>query len=241
MPLGVALSDLRYQLRAETYNSLLPAHGVSSIDLMNAILERSQRELWNLYVWPHLRYHVDQVWPAGQRYSVFPTTMPFDQIVEIWYQDNANTQWLPITFGFGNDLYAAMGSETQQSYPPRRWRNVVDVVSGLTVYDGKMELWPIPSQGFNMRFEGLAPLNPLKVDADKCMIDSTAIILTAASELLGQNKSEVAAAKGQKAQAYIRRLLGKGANKRRIIALGQGAPNYYYGNQPTSYLDYIPG
>ena len=30
MPLGVALSELRYELRAEIYSSLLPAHGLSA-------------------------------------------------------------------------------------------------------------------------------------------------------------------------------------------------------------------
>ena len=94
-----------------------------------------------------------------------------------------------------------------------------------------------------MRWHGQAPLNPLKVDTDKCMIDSTAIVLTCAAELLGAQKSEMAALKGQKAQAYIRRLLGRsGANKRDISALGQGRtvqPTHQSGATP--YLDYIPG
>ena len=94
-----------------------------------------------------------------------------------------------------------------------------------------------------MRWHGQAPLNPLKVDADQCMIDSTAIVLTCAAELLGAQKSEVASLKGNKAQAYIRRLLGRsGANKRDISAMGQGRaaqPTHYSGATP--YLDYIPG
>jgi hypothetical protein len=238
MPLGVPLSELRYQLRAETYNSLLPAHGVSSIDLMNAILERTQRELWNQYIWPHLKYHVDKPVTLGARYLDFDPTMPFENILTLWYQENANQQWMPIGYGFTNAQYAAYGGETGTGWPPQRWRNVVTVTGGLTDFNGKMELWPVLSQAGVIRFDGQAPLNPLKVDADKCMIDSTAIVLTAASEMLGQQKSEVAAMKGQKAQAYIRRLLAKlGANKREVRSLGAGN---YQTPGPTPYIDYVP-
>ena len=54
-----------------------------------------------------------------------------------------------------------------------------------------------PDPGRAHALEGQAPLNPLKVDSDKCMIDSTAIVMTAAAELLGAQKSETAALKGQ--------------------------------------------
>ena len=64
MPLGVALSELRYELRAEIYSSLLPAHGLSAVDMQNALLARTQRELWNLYAWPHLNYRIDLTVPA---------------------------------------------------------------------------------------------------------------------------------------------------------------------------------
>jgi hypothetical protein len=236
----VQLSDLRYQLRAETYNSLLPAHGVSSIDMLNAILQRTQRELWTQYWWPHLAYHVDVPAPVGTRFLNFDATMPFENIESLWFQQSPN-QWFLIDYGFGNEVYAYYGGEAGTGYPPQKWRNVVsvDAGTGLTNFNGQLEVWPILSQASTLRFQGMAPLNPLVVDSDKCMIDSTAIILTAAAELLGQNKSEVAALKGQKAQAYIRRLLAKlGANKRTIRSLGKGN---YYPPQPTPWIDYIPG
>ena len=117
-------------------------------------------------------------------------------------------------------------------------------LSGLTNLTGQAQIWPIPTQLSHMRWHGQAPLNPLKVDSDQCMIDSTAIVLTCAAELLGAQKSEVASLKGNKAQAYIRRLLGRsGANKRDISAMGQGrdgaADVQLQGATP--YLDYIPG
>lgn len=242
MPLGVALSELRYELRAEIYSSLLPAHGISAVDMQNVILERTQRELWNLYAWPHLNYRVDFDLPANAQYIDFDPTMPFENVLGLWrnYQPNTQQPWAPLRFGFEDWV-----NEQLTSYPPTRWRNVVNVdsTSGLTEFAGQAQIWPIPTILSHMRWNGQAPLNPLKVDTDKCMIDSTAIVLTAAAELLGAQKSEVATLKGQKAQAYIRRLLGRsGANKRDISAMGQGQraqPTNMGGATP--YLDYIPG
>jgi hypothetical protein len=242
MPLGVQLSDLRYELRAEIYASLLPAHGLSSVDMQNVLLERTQRELWNQYVWPHLRYTIDFTAPAATEFLAYDPTMPFENVISLWFNYNPSAQqpWKQLRYGFEDWI-----NETLTSYPPVRWRNVVtvDPATGLTNYTGKAQVWPIPSTQTSMRWLGQAPLNPLKVDTDKCMIDSTAIVLTVASELLGAQKSETAALKGQKAQSYIRRLIGRsGANKRDVSAMGQGtAAQPTYAQRATPYIDYIPG
>ena len=242
MPLGVALSELRYELRAEIYSSLLPAHGLSAVDMQNTILERTQRELWELYAWPHLKYRIDFDVPANTQFLDFDPTMPFENVLSLWRNDNPQNQqaWLPLKYGFEDWI-----NETLISWPTTRWRNVVtvDPVSGLTNLTGQAQLWPIPNQDQSMRWNGQAPLNPLKADTDQCIIDSTAIVLTAAAELLGAQKSEVASLKGNKAQAYIRRLIGRsGANKRDISAMGQGRTaqsTFMQGSTP--YIDYIPG
>jgi hypothetical protein len=242
MPLGVPLSELRYELRAEIYSSLLPAHGLSAVDMQNTLLERTQRELWNLYAWPHLDYKIDFDIPADTQFVDFDATMPFENVVSLWrnYEPDNQQPWIQLRYGFDDSI-----NELLASYPPTRWRNVVtvDATSGLTQFAGQAQIWPIPTQLSHMRWHGQAPLNPLKVDTDQCMIDSTAIVLTCAAELLGAQKSEVASLKGNKAQAYIRRLLGRsGANKRDISAMGQGRtaqPTNYSGATP--YLDYIPG
>jgi hypothetical protein len=242
MPLGVALSELRYELRAEIYSSLLPAHGLSSVDMQNVILARTQRELWNQYEWPHLKYRIDVDVPALTQFLDYDVTMPFENVLGLWrnYDPNNQQPWLPLRYGFEDWI-----NETLQSYPPVRWRNVVtvDATSGLTDYAGQAQIWPIPTTVTHMRWLGQAPLNPLKVDTDQCMIDSTAIVMTAAAELLGAQKSETAALKGQKAQAYIRRLIGRqGANKRDVYALGQGRNMQpTYAQRDTPYIDYIPG
>ena len=242
MPLGVPLSELRYELRAEIYSSLLPAHGISSVDMQNVILERTQRELWNLYAWPHLNYRIDFDVPAGTQFVDFDATMPFENVLSLWrnYDPSSLQPWIQLRYGFEDWI-----NETLQSYPPTRWRNVVtvDPGTGLTNFAGQAQLWPIPSTQSHLRWNGQAPLNPLKVDTDSCMIDSTAIVLTASAELLGAQKSETAALKGNKAQAYIRRLLGRsGANKRDISAMGQGTgAQPTYASRPTPFLDFIPG
>ena len=94
MPLGVALSELRYELRAEIYSSLLPAHGLSAVDMQNALLERTQRELWNLYAWPHLDYHVDFDLAANTQFVDFDATMPFENIISLWRNYDPNTATL---------------------------------------------------------------------------------------------------------------------------------------------------
>ena len=242
MPLGVALSDLRYELRAEIYSSLLPAHGLSSVDMQNVILERTQRELWNQYAWPHLQYRIDFDVPALTQYLNYDPTMPFENVLGLWrnYDPNNMQPWLPLRYGFEDSI-----NEMLQSFPPTRWRHVtsVDLTSGLTNIAGEAQIWPIPSQATHMRWQGQAPLNPLKVDTDMALIDSTAIVLTAAAELLGAQKSETAALKGQKAQAYIRRLIGRqGANKRDVYALGQGRANQpTYNQTATPWIDFVPG
>jgi len=242
MTLGVALSELRYELRAEIFSSLLPAHGLSSVDMQNALLARTQRELWNQYEWPHLTYRVDFDMPAGTQFIDYDATMPFENVLSLWYnyQPDKQQPWKQLRYGFEDWI-----NETLTAYPPVRWRNVVNVnpATGLTVYSGQAQIWPIPSSPSHLRWKGQAPLNPLKVDADTCMIDSTAIVMTLAAELLGAQKSEVATLKGQKAQAYVRRLIGRmGANKRDVFALGQGtAAQPTYSDRATPYIDYIPG
>jgi hypothetical protein len=240
MALGVALSELRRELRAEVYSSLSPQVGVNAIDLQNVLLERIQAQLWNEYVWPHLTYRINFTVPANSMVINYDATMPFENVRSLWYNltylSNYQAVWRQLAYGFEDSI-----NETLVSWPPMRWRNnaVVNASTQLTTIGGQAQLWPIPVQDTPMRWKGMAPLNPLKVDTDQCMIDSRAIVLTAAAELLGQQKSEVASLKGNMAQAYIRRLLGRsGANKRPVKPLGQGDA---WLKVATPYIDFIPG
>jgi hypothetical protein len=125
MPLGIALSELRSELKAETYQSSLPANTAAMVDIYNNLLVRAQRELWNQYVWPHLLYNLD--WPliVGQRYYAFPLSMPFENVTRLWYSQPP--QWFPLTYGISNSLYNYYGGETGRAFPPQRWQNVASV------------------------------------------------------------------------------------------------------------------
>jgi hypothetical protein len=246
MPVGVPLSDLRRELRAETGTSLNPAQGVQAQQNLDLILDRQQRELWDAYNWPHLKFIVDQPLAKNQALYDYPRGMPFDQILNVYIATSQAASWQQLGYGIDGYMINASGAVLGT---PRRWSNRMSVdVSGATPITnpiGQMLITPTPnSNDMIMRIEGLAPLNALAADGDKCIIDSKAIVLFAASEILANQKSEGASMKLQKAQNYLRRLLAdQGADKRFNYNMGG---RFRHGNDPDKsrrgvpYIDYIP-
>jgi hypothetical protein len=245
MRFGVPLSELRYELLAETFQSLSPAQTTSSTPFYNYQLDRVQREQWNLIEWPHLTIYKDVPMVQGQRYYSYPVELPFDSIFRIWWPQGVN--WVPLDYGINPQTYATMGGENVQAWPPRRWRNCAsyDEVNNVTTPAAQFEVWPVPSgQPFSLRIEGIAPLNPLVEDTDVCVIDATLIVLMAAAEILSVQKSEGAAIKLQKANAYRRMLIARlGAQQRNIKSLSKDGGNLgplSQGRRLVPYLDFIP-
>jgi hypothetical protein len=236
MPVGVALVDLRRDLRAETGQSLNPAQNVQSQQSQDIQLDRQQRELWDAYQWPHLRYWVDVPLSQNQALYDYPEEMPFDQINRIFYSDGTSS-WKILAYG----LHAFdIQPGTPQSGTPLRWGNKVAVVDGKTNPVGQLQLVPTPAQSGTLRFEGQAPCNPLIADDDKCVIDSKAIVLFAAAEILATQKVEAAALKLTKAQNYLRKLLANsGADKRANYNMGGNNRIDHFGARP--YRGYVPG
>ena len=119
---------------------------------------------------------------------------------------------------------------------PVRWSNVVTVNTAgpvpITNPVGQFQLLPMPEDNvahpqlsYVLRFEGMAPLSPLIAPTDSCIIDSKAIVLFAAAEMLATQKSEAAPMKLTKAQNYLRRLLAdQGADKRAQLQHGRHLP-----------------
>jgi hypothetical protein len=236
----VALIDLRRDLRAETGQSLNPAQGVQSQLTQDNQLDRQQKELWDAYQWPHLRYWLDKPVAAGQATLDYPDEMPFDQINRIFISDGASN-WQAIDYG----LHAYDIVPNAQSGTPMRWGNQVSITDGKTDPLGKILLVPTPSQAITLRFEGQAPCNSLIADDDRCVIDSKAIVLFAAAEILATQKVEAAAMKLTKAQNYLRRLLqNQGADKRASYNMGGNHRiDHFGGRQNRGYvpgIDYIP-
>jgi hypothetical protein len=245
MRVGIALSELRRELMAETFQSMTPAQTTSSTPFYNYQLDRVQREQWNTIEWPHLTIYKDMPMVQGQRYYAYPPQLPFDAIFRMWYPQGVN--WVPLDYGINPNTYATMGGENVQAWPPRRWRNYpsYDEVNNVTHAADKFEIWPIPtSVPFNIRIEGNAPLNPLIADTDTCIIDATLIVLLAAAEILAVQKSEGAAMKLQKANGYRRMLIARlGAQQRGMKSLSREGGHMGAirdGRRMTPYLDFIP-
>ena len=246
MRVGVPLSELRYELLAETFQSLNPQQTTSSLSFYNYQLQRVQREQWNDIEWPHLTIYHDMPMVPGQRYYDYPPELPFDSIFRIWWPQGVN--WVPLDYGINPQTYAAMGGELVQAWPPRRWRNCAqyDPTSGSTQAAAQFEVWPIPPPGqpYSLRIEGNAPLNSLIEDTDTCVIDATLVVLFAAAEILAQQKSESASLKLQKANQYRRMLIARlGAQQRSMKSLsrdGGHMGSLNDGRRLTPYLDFIP-
>jgi hypothetical protein len=241
MPVGVALIDLRRDLRAETGQSLNPAQGVQSQATQDNQLDRQQRELWANYDWPHLRYWVDYSVNAGQSVFDYPADMPFDQINQIYFSTDGSN-WKPLAYGIrATDVRLNASAGT-----PLRWGNMAVVTGGVTNPVGHIQILPTPNVNGELRFAGSAPCNPLVADDDVCILDSKAIVLFAAAEILATNKVEAAQLKLLKAQNYLRRLLAnQGADKRTNFNMGGSAGrDYTSGRYRYNYavpgIDYIP-
>lgn len=258
MPIGVALTNLRTDLRAETGQSLNVAQGVQSQLTQDNQLNRQQLELWEAYDWPHLRYWVDVMVVANQDIYDYPDDMPFDQINFISYTPgtidqvsgkfvSSTNRWTPLAYG----IHGIYSPSTPQSGTPKRWGNKVTVTAGKTNPVGQLQLLPIPAGDITLpaigalRFEGQAPCNPLVADDDICVLDSKAIVLFAAAEILAVQKQEAAQLKLAKAQNFLRKLLSNsGADKRRNYNMGGSYRAGYLGARPYGHwvpgLDYIP-
>lgn len=265
MPLGVTLLELRRELRAETGTSLNPNQGTQAQETLDIILARQQRELWDAYNWQHLKIWVDMQLVGTQAVYSYPQEMAFDQIIQIYLSQvtrddpvdatkiTAATNWSPLTYG----IRAPMTNLGPTNYgSPRRWGNVATVdTSGpvpITNPVGQFRLLPVPEDNvltptisYMLRFEGHAPISPLVAPTDTCIIDSKAIVLFAAAEIMATQKSEAAPMKLTKAQNYLRRILAdQGADKRQNYNMGG---NHRGGFDPDKsphavpYINYMPG
>jgi len=265
VPLGVTLLELRRELRAETGTSLNPAQGVQAQDTIDILLARQQRELWDAYNWQHLKLWVDVPVTGGQAIYTYPPEMGFDQIVSIYIAQvtkddpvdaakiTSSTSWTPLTYGIKAFM---MQLGPTRFGKPVRWSNRVTVnIAGATPVTnpvGQFQLLPTPEDltltapktSYMLRFEGQAPISPLIAPTDTCILDSKAIVLFAAAEILATQKSEAAPMKLTKAQNYLRRILAdQGADKRQNYNMGgqyRGGNDPDKGRNTTRYLDYIP-
>jgi hypothetical protein len=230
MATGVQLSKLVKDLRAECGHSLAITQGQASEETLRYLLARQQEELYVGYEWPFLKTDRVLVPAAGQRYYDYPTDIPFDRVTEIWCHTQNSSDWVPLTKGIDPSLFITYDSENGiSSWPVQRWDHNADT--------NQIELWPIPSQNNGeLRIYGMKPLSPLIASDDVCTLDSVLIVLFTSVEVLGKTSPQEGAAKAQKAQRHLQRILGsQGSRKRSWTSLtGKTAPPAVVG------LDYIP-
>lgn len=239
MAFGTSLLNLRNKLRAEVSQSLNTAQGVNAQGQYDMVLDRTQKELWEGYEWPHLSYTTTMPVQNGQQLYDYPVGIPFDYIIKGYvFLDNSN--WTPLMFGISLEDYSYSGGTTTKSWPPQKWTNRPSVTNGVTNPIGQIELWPIPNRDGLIAFKGQAPCNPLVLDTDKAVLDDVLITLFASAEILAAQKSEHAPLKLQKANQFLRRHFANlGGGKRRTIALG-GVGSMPGIAMPTPGIDYIP-
>ena len=239
MAFGTSLLNLRTMLRAEVAQSLNMAQGVNSQTQYDMMLNRVQKELWEQYEWPHLRYFSTVALADGQRLYPYPVEMPFDYIINGYVLASANN-WAPLAFGIDLVDYAQYAEGTK-GWPVQKWGNVPTVTAGITSPVGQIEVWPVPNQAGELKFRGQAPATALVLPTDLAVLDDTLLTLFAASEILASHKAEHSALKLQKANQFLRRHFANlgGSTKKRIPVLG-GQGSMPGGRSPVAGLDFIP-
>jgi hypothetical protein len=213
VPVGVTLSEMVLDLRGELLQSVNTNHGVNAAPAHKRILARIQRTLWLDFAWPHLRVDRDIPMAAGQRYYDFPTDLPLDRVEQVAVKWSG--RWHGLERGIDVALYNAYDSDVDiRTDPVLRWAPYEET---------QFEVWPIPATdgAQTVRICGIRNLRPLVEDADTCDLDSDLIVLTAATELAADAKSQRAAALQSRArQLYAKLTQRSSRNDNGVFVLG---------------------
>ena len=232
--LGVLVTNLRM----EAGQSSNPAAGTNQRDQLVYILNRTQEELANDYVWPFLEVDRDVPISVGTRYYAYPADLPFENITNAWLV--WNTLYGKLHYGIGPAQFALWNSNVGfKSWPVERWKHNADT--------NLFEVWPIPSeapaasassQAALVRLRGTKLVPWMVADGDLCTFPDTMLVLFAAAELLAATGSKVAPLKLAKAKEALRRYrLRVGANKREPFVMGAVERGQAHGRIG---LEYIP-
>lgn len=220
------LSQMITDLRAETWTSLIVAHGVNEAETLKVILRRVQRTLYQSWDWPEFETDEDVAVPAGTRYIASLSVLDIEGISEV--SCASADRWVPVEYGIEHCHYSDRNPDAdERDHPIRRYR--------FEPQENKIEVWPLPSEATTLRFRGQMALPALVNDGDYSLLDGTLIVLFAAAEILAKNKREDASLKLQVAQEYFRTLRAKmDGRKSRITPMTvDRRPRARYG------LDYI--
>lgn len=230
MATGVTLSELLDALRGEANMSMFAGHHQATRDNQIHLLNRVQEQLYNAHDWPALTVERDVPLLHGERFYEYPEDLNFERISGAFSKNG--TLWYALKYGISVADYNSLGGdETHTNANVMRWRHHADETR-------QFEVWPVPSEDNTLRFRGVKALKRMVADTDKCILDSVAITMFAAAELLARAKSEDAQLKLQNAQTYVRTLKAQqGAGKSNTFILGGGVGQ---AKPKRPGIDYIP-
>ena len=216
MAAGQTLDQLVTALRAEIGDSTNLSMGSQALPGLQQTLRRVQESYYADFNWPNLRVFREEEMLAGERYYTFNADVDFERIFGAWARDSDATypNWRPIGYGITPADYNVSNSDAGITDNfIRKWNH----------HEGnQFEVWPVPASAGAIRFRAMKTLSPLLAGTDKCDIDGTLLVLTAAAELLARAKTQDAPIKLQMATSHYNRLKGR-FQKEAVFVMG-GAP-----------------
>jgi hypothetical protein len=190
------LIEIVENIRFEIGNGAGLTQGVASIPGTKYLAQRMQRQLYEMFDWPHLIIEQDVSLVAGTRYYDWTAPLNRDRVISIFVKwSNA---WTPIKYGFDSSLYnASMPESTYQNSPVQFWR---------FHNDDQFEVWPNPADVHTLRVRCVRSLGAFTADSDVSDLDADLIAMFCASELSARMKSDDAEVKNAQAQSMLARI-----------------------------------
>lgn len=232
MARGTALSTMVAQLRKEIGESSSTSFGQNRKEALEEILARTQETLYEDFDWPHMTIEVEDSLDEqtvnggtgeGQGKYIYPATINQDRVMRTWCKEMSGTdiiriweiEYAPEKWPWVLDEFNAANAEYDDNVC--YWRHYQAGISGSEAY----EVWPQPSSDtIKIVFEALAPLSAFASDSDTADLDDRLIVLTAAAEILEQQKNPRARIVQVKAAARYNRLRGSQRRGRKMFQIG---------------------
>lgn len=223
MARGTTLEQLLSDLRAEIGQATNTSVSRASVDMLTALLERTQERLWNDFDWPHMRVERDVRMEAGDRYYDFPTDIDLTRVERVEVKHGG--RWIPVTYGINSSMFEVTDPDLDERMDPVRYWDYYNGTTASPV--NQFQVFPIPATNgtvatkeLHLRFTGIKNLRSLTAMSDVADLDDQLLILYSASQILARLKSPDAPAKLEEANLHYARLKGRQAGKTQPFKIG---------------------
>jgi hypothetical protein len=208
------LANLVEMVRAEAGHALSPAQGLNTEQTIKKTIIRVERELWTAFEWPTLMVREQIPVQRHQFRIAYGPTLKYEQVRQAYWCDAGGSRFLPMTYGIPEEGIKPDGTNNTEASDAHNWED-----DGAD--DSLFRIYPTPSQNGYVRFKGMRPLNKMVNDDDVCTLDSVAIAMRTAAEMLTRAKSQDAELKMQGFQRHIQKLLANAvSNKAKVSTFG---------------------